>query len=148
MCVVRYTYLPRADPLSRGVLLSVVCHCVWSRNITNEAAAPSLGCCFRKNTTDQCTCDVTLRRFHKSLLPWKCNKYYVFACVSARACVVCPGAWACACACVHRASLIQHATCVRHIVTSFVAPLYPPYFRDVINRTTVEKKLLNIKCVF
>jgi hypothetical protein len=84
VCVVRYTYLPRADPLSRGFLLTVVCHCVWSRNITNEAAAPSFGCCFRKNTTDRCTCDVTLRRFHKSFLPWKCNKYYVFACVRAR----------------------------------------------------------------
>jgi hypothetical protein len=35
---------------------------------------------------------------------------------------------ACACACMHVALLIQHATRVRHIVTSFVALLAPPSF--------------------
>ena len=43
----------------------------------------------------------------------------------------CPDAWACACACVHVALLIQHATRMRHIVTSFVAPLVPPYFFEI-----------------
>jgi hypothetical protein len=96
------------------------------------------------------------------LLPWKSNKYkvvqiwpgqtvtclhtnspghiwttlyYMFACVRrrVRACV-CPGASACAWACVHVALLIQHATRMRHIVTSFVAPLAPPYFSTLTGR--------------
>ena len=32
--------LRRADPSSRGVLRTVVCHWVWSRNRKNEAAGP------------------------------------------------------------------------------------------------------------
>ena len=38
----------------------------------------------------------------------------------------CPGALACACACVRVDSLIQHAT--HHIATLFVAPLTASYF--------------------
>jgi hypothetical protein len=44
-----------------------------------------------------------------------------------RACA-CPGPWACTCASVLVALLIQHAMRMRHIVTSFVAPLAPPRF--------------------
>jgi predicted transcriptional regulator len=39
-----------------------------------------------------------------------------------------PGAWACICVFVRVALLIQHATRMRHIVTSFAVPLAPPYF--------------------
>ena len=41
--VVRYRSLRRADPSSRGVLPTVVCHCVWSRNLNNEAALARVG---------------------------------------------------------------------------------------------------------
>ena len=49
------------------------------------------------------------------------KQYYIFVCVRARAYVR-------ACAREHVALLIQHATCMRHVVTSFVAPLAPPHF--------------------
>ena len=59
------------------------------------------------------------------------------------------GAWTCACAYVHTALLIQHATRMRHIVTSIVAPRSPPYFSTLSHkRYDFRKKLLNIKCVF
>ena len=55
----------------------------------------------------------------------------------------------CACAYVHVTLLIQHVVPMRNIVTSFVAPLVPLYFRHyLINGTIFENKLLNIKCVF
>ena len=38
LCVVREKSLRRADHSSRGVLLNVSCHCVWSRNLKNEEA--------------------------------------------------------------------------------------------------------------
>ena len=44
---------------------------------------------------------------------------------------VCPAALAYTCASVHVALLIQHATRMRHIVTSFMDPLAPPYFSTV-----------------
>jgi hypothetical protein len=54
------------------------------------------------------------------------------------ACVLCacgyPHTWARACAYVHVALLIQHATRMRHIVTSFVAPLAPPYFSTLSHK--------------
>ena len=90
----------------------------------------------------------TLRRVRESLLLWKCSKYYI--CVRARvpACVY-PSAWACACAYVYVALLIKHATRMRHIVTSFVAPHAPPYFSTLPHkRHDFKKKLLNIKCAF
>ena len=43
LCVVRYSSLRRADHSSRGVLPSVVCHCVWCRNIKNETALARVG---------------------------------------------------------------------------------------------------------
>ena len=42
-CVVRQRSLRRADPSSRGVLPTVLCHCVWSRNLHNEAAWTRVG---------------------------------------------------------------------------------------------------------
>jgi hypothetical protein len=38
LCFVRYRSLRRDDHLSRGVLSSVVCRSVWSRNLMNEEA--------------------------------------------------------------------------------------------------------------
>ena len=45
------------------------------------------------NKTGKYMFNVTLRRVHISLLPWKSNKYYIFVCVC-----VCALAWLCACA--------------------------------------------------
>jgi hypothetical protein len=58
----------------------------------------------------------------------------VCVCVCARAGV---GAWASARACVRVGLLIQHATRMRHVVTSFVAPLAPPYFLLYFTRGTI-----------
>jgi hypothetical protein len=44
------------------------------------------------------------------------------------------GAWACACEHVHIALLIQHATRMRHIVTSFVAPRSPLNFSTLSHK--------------
>jgi hypothetical protein len=66
----------------------------------------------------------------------------VCACVCAR-----PGEWACACTCVHVALFIQHATHMRRIVTSFAAPLAPPYFSTSshkghdFGKKTIEHKM-------
>jgi hypothetical protein len=74
----------------------------------------------------------------------------VCVCAHARAgaCVF-PRAWACACACVHVALLIQHGRRMRHIVTSFVAPLARPYFSTKSHKRCDfrKKTVLNIKCV-
>ena len=45
-----------------------------------------------------------------------------------------PGAWVCACEYVNVALLIPHATCKRHIVTSFVAPQDPQYFSTLSHK--------------
>jgi hypothetical protein len=56
---------------------------------------------------------------------------------------------ACVCAYVHITLVIQHATPMHYIVTSFVAPRSPLHFFDyLINGAIFGKKLLNIKCVF
>ena len=62
---------------------------------------------------------------------------------------VCPGAWACACACVHVTLLIQHAIRIRHIVTSLVPPLAPPYFSTLCHKWhDFRKKVIELKmCV-
>ena len=44
VCVVRWRSLWRADHSSRGVLPTVVRHCVWSRNLVNEEALAKWGC--------------------------------------------------------------------------------------------------------
>ena len=43
LCVVRYRSQRRANPSSRGVIPSVVCRCVWSRNHVNEEALTHWG---------------------------------------------------------------------------------------------------------
>jgi hypothetical protein len=63
----------------------------------------------------------------------------VCACVNARACGF-PGAWACACVCVRVALLTQHATRMRHIVTSFLAPLAPSYFSTLSRKQMIFEK--------
>ena len=64
----------------------------------------------------------------------------------------------CVCVCVrmrsrarvHVALLIQHATRMRHIVTSFVAPLAPPYFSTLSHkRHDFREKVIEHKmCVW
>jgi hypothetical protein len=71
------------------------------------------------------------------ILAWKSNKYYIFVCACARAC---QGAWAC----VHVALLIQHATRMRHIVVSFVAPLAPPYFSTLSHKRRDYRKKVKV----
>jgi hypothetical protein len=85
----------------------------------------------------QCTYNVILSRCRELLFPWKSNKYYILrsVCVRTRACVrVCVGGGGGVlgpvglymyCACV--ASLIHHATRMRHIVTSFLTSVIPQY---------------------
>ena len=60
---------------------------------------------------------------------------------------VCPRAWDCACARVHVALLIQYASRMRHIVTSFVALQAPPYFLTSHKRSHFRKKVKNMKYV-
>ena len=82
----------------------------------------------------QCTYNITLRHVRESLLAWKViNITYL----SVRACArsyLCPSAWARSCSYVHVALLIQHATRLHHIVTSFVAPLAPPYISTLSHK--------------
>jgi hypothetical protein len=66
-------------------------------------------------------CNVTLRRARESLVPWKSNTYYIFVCV-------------CACAHVHVALLMQHATLMHNIVTSFVTPRSLPHFSTLSHK--------------
>jgi hypothetical protein len=53
--------------------------------------------------------------FAKQLLPCKNSKYYIFLCMYARACNW-PDARVCACACACVLLLMQHTSCMRHIV--------------------------------
>jgi hypothetical protein len=68
------------------------------------------------------------------------QKVYIFFCVCScaracvRACVKYPGALVCAYAFLHLALLIQHATRVRHIVKSIVAPQAPPNFSTLSHK--------------
>jgi hypothetical protein len=80
----------------------------------------------------QCTDDVTLKRVHESLLPWKSNKYYFLVCVCVRALGSRVRGRVHA-RTMHVALLIQHETRMRHIVTSFVAPTSPQKFFDIIS---------------
>jgi hypothetical protein len=72
----------------------------------------------------------------------------VCACLRVRACGY-PGAWACACAYVHVALLIRHATRMRHIVTSLVVPRSPLYFSTLSHkRCDFREKVIEHKmCV-
>ena len=67
-----------------------------------------------------------MRRVRESLLLWKRDKF----------------TYLCVCACVrdrargrvHAALLMQHATGMRHIVTSLVASRSPPYFSKLYHK--------------
>jgi hypothetical protein len=76
-------------------------------------------------------------------------RLFVNACACMLSCGY-PGACACACLYVHVALLIQHATHMRHIETSFVVPRFTPKFSTVPHKRCDfrEKKPLNIKYVF
>ena len=67
------------------------------------------------------------------------NITFVCVCALVRACG-CPGAWERACVFVRLALLIQHETRMRHIVTSFMAPLASPYISTSQKRHDFRKK--------
>jgi hypothetical protein len=79
----------------------------------------------------QCVYNVTLLAWEKQQI------LHIGLCVHACAFVCAcgyPGAWACVCEHVHGALLIQLATRMRHIVTSFVAPLSPLYLSTLSHK--------------
>jgi hypothetical protein len=91
----------------------------------------------------QCMYKVTSRHFCESSLLWKSNKYYVVVCVCMCACSRAGGG-------VHACCIIHHATCMCHIVTSFVALLSVPYFLTLSDKWRDfrgGKKLLDMKCL-
>jgi hypothetical protein len=90
--------------------------------------------------------NVRLRRVRESSLPWISNTYYLLVCVCMRACVRVDTR---ARGRVHVALLIRHATCMRHIVTSFKAPRSPPSFLTLSHkRCNFRKKVIEHKmCV-
>jgi hypothetical protein len=65
----------------------------------------------------------------KSIVYW-----YVCVCVCVYACMWVPGRVDVSMHTVHIALLIQHATRMRHIVTSFVAPRSAPYFSTLSHK--------------
>jgi hypothetical protein len=83
-----------------------------------------------KTQDRQCTYNVTKRRVRESLLQWKSNKYYIFACV-------------CACLCVVRACMWvpgRVCVCMRISACSLANPAcnaYAPYC-DVIRGLPLE----------
>jgi hypothetical protein len=99
------------------------------------ASWPNKNRCQSKKTKQrQCTYNVTLRRVHETI-----------------------GLCEHACACVHLvtrargrvhahtcnvALLIQHATRMRHVVTSLVVPLCPPYFSTLSHKQCSFRKTL------
>ena len=76
------------------------------------------------------------------------SRIVVAVCACVRACAY-PGVWACACAYLHVALLIQHATRMLNILTSFVAPWSPPHFSTLSHkRCDFRKKVIEHKtCV-
>jgi hypothetical protein len=90
----------------------------------------------------QCTYNIIPRRVGGSLLPCNCNKYQLLVCVCVRACVYVGTGRVGVCMHIsaHIALLIQHATSMRHVVTSFVAPWSPLYFSTSHKRCDFRKK--------
>ena len=84
----------------------------------------------------QCTHNVTLLHVANHCC---CAKAISIIYWSVRACWY-PGAWASARACVHVALATQHATRMRHIVTSFVAPRSPFYFSILSHKRCDSRK--------
>ena len=88
-----------------------------------------------------CAYTVTLRHVRESLMPWKIKSILYFR---VRACVRAIGRVN---ARARVALLIHHATRMRHIVTSFVAPLALPYFstlshkRHDFRKNNIEHKM-------
>jgi hypothetical protein len=82
---------------------------------------------------------LTLRRVHETIVAVQKAVIITYWCVCVHACACvrtcgCMAEWACACAHVHIAFLIQHATRMRHVVMSFVAPLSPLYFSTLSHK--------------
>jgi hypothetical protein len=109
----------------------------------------------------QCSCYQVIRSYlqnkqdrqctYSVLLEWKSNNYYIFVRVCACACQrvrACAGGRIRGRVNARAFLLIQHATRVRHIVTSFV-PLANHIFRRYLTKGTFFGKVWsNIKCVF
>ena len=55
MCFLVEVFLRRADPSSRGILPTVMCHCVRSRNLKNEAALARFGLLRQRRRTNHIT---------------------------------------------------------------------------------------------
>ena len=87
----------------------------------------------------QCTCNVTLRQVHESLLQWKSNKYYIFVCLCVffKACeCVWVGYRTPACACTRVAfSSIQRACALLS-----AASLFHHIFRLYLTKARFSKK--------
>ena len=124
----------------QGIIKNMKDSCVLHRN------SPAVN---EKKQYRQCTYNAIMRCVRESLLLWKSNIYYIFVCVRARervgACR-CPSAWQWARAYTRVTLLIQNVTRMRHIVTSFVAPLASPHFstlshkrRDFRKRVTAHE---------
>jgi hypothetical protein len=89
-----------------------------------------------------------MRHVHETTVAVE-KRYVLYIGLCVRACGY-TGVWACACAYVHIALLIQHATRMRHILTSFVDPRSPSYFSTLSHkRCDFRKKVIEHKiCVF
>jgi hypothetical protein len=103
-----------------------------------------------ENNKTQFTYNVILRRVRVTTVVVKRNKYYIYVCVCKRTCVrPCVRVTRCVDVCMRVTLLIQHATRMRHIVTSFVAPPVRPHFLTLSQkRHNIRKTSHNIKHVF
>ena len=148
------TYLRVTSQWTSGILLPLLFSYDWTslwRMLGSICHAPFGR---KKKKDSQCTYNVTLKRVYETIVAVeKQQVLHISLCVHACACVRArgySGAWVSACAYVHIALLFQHATRMRHVVTSFVARLSPIYFSTLAHKRydSRKKKLLNVKCVF